>query len=592
MSNAYILIILLIIDFVNVIEVQDEKRFDILVKISKQHFYPDEETYLIDNLLPTPYPYFKELCKVFSENWPLVIIGDNYTKMFPSPARRGINNIFTNYNLKFNYELTYKASPMNKNIIYFDLREDYTCSRVTVYLKFNKFVFWNLLFQSIILIHYQKNCSNEYEMLTAEPWLKKSRKITRIKDAYFNRKPNMHGTVFQFHSSIQERYCEVHGCEKGSKIENQLENFKNIWFEKWNMIDNHAKSRKDLISVIYAEPARFTISADAYSIISMCFVVQKGKERPKWEAIIWCFHWKVWLSLSFVWLISGLAWFFIMKKKSFLESLHDVYKLIISESVTWLPNLKSNLARCLAGVFTLASIIFITGFQSNLYKNMQVPLLYPPVNEIKQIKDLNLSIVCTFSYSCLMIFGKLLIPNYSNDILDKLLISMSGQVLSQGKYLHFRDQWTLNDVFKNPNLALITPCESARLMINKIPKFSKKLHLVEETISLYPLYFENFPFIKRLRKLLLEYLECGIGQWSEQLGQWNKLMKILLKEKQEPLVRVFNMDDLQIGFIILFIGLSISTFVFILECMSNYWPPQCRLWKKFKFKRERMTYIN
>ena len=199
---------------------------------------------------------------------------------------------------------------------------------------------------------------------------------------------------------------------------------------------------------------------------------------------------------------------------------------------------------------------------------MQVPMLYPPISEIKQIKELNLSIICTSS--CRMIFRGLEVGYHSS--IDPLFIEMRSQVAKGSLSFAKKTNYTLlHEVFNNPNKALITPCESAQVMINSISMFSKKLHVVKEVIVSYPLIYEGFPFERQMHQLLLSYFESGIGQWEEQMNQWKELMPILMKEKKEALIRVFNMDDLQVAFIILFIGLCISTFVFLLELMSKYW---------------------
>ena len=168
---------------------------------------------------------------------------------------------------------------------------------------------------------------------------------------------------------------------------------------------------------------------------------------------------------------------------------------------------------------------------------------------------------------------------------------MSRQFIYKGLYKPYNPVYTptyiyksihtLNDVISNSNTTLITPCESARAIINTIPSFSKKLHVVEETIVTFPLVYLPFPYEDKMRHLLALYYESGIGQWKEYQFQWEKLLRILMKEKNEPLVRVFNMDDVQVAFIILVIGLFISTFVFLLECISEYLTYFLELWKKF-----------
>ena len=536
-----------------------QKNFDLLLNISKLHFNWGHETYVLDNSRERPYPYFKELCKEFSENWPMVIIGDEEFGYIWKTPKKEVNVIY----MEFNIGITNLFST-KKILFYIDLREDYsTCSTKNYLTKMPKYLFYIEFFQSIILFHFQKNCSNEYEIWTRVPWSKKpGEKIKNIKDAYFNKKPNLHNTITTFYSTV-DGVRNYRQAEKSS-----LELFRQIWFEKWNIVDSRSTNIPPILTAaIFDEPYDFFINTDAYTTMSMCFVVQKGKDRPKWEAIIWCFHWKVWLLLTVMWLISGAAWFFFNKQNSLSLSLFKMYSLILTEPIYWLPSLNRNSHRFIAGLLMLMSIVITTGFQSNLYKYMQVPPVYPPINEIKQIKNRNLSIFCTFPFSCYMIFG------ISGISTDKLFSEMVYQFLDLDVTTSYQQYTrTLMDVYNHPNYALITSCESARWMINKIPTLSKKLHVVEETITMYPIYYQVFPFQKQMRQLILSYYESGIGQWADHMTQWKKLIYILFREKsQKPPVKVFTMDDLQIAFIILFVGLSISTFIFILECISKYW---------------------
>ena len=350
-----------------------------------------------------------------------------------------------------------------------------------------------------------------------------------------------------------------------------MQTFQGIWFEKWNIkLDeskNMTRKRPDP-QIIDAEPMVKDFSADAYNIMTMCFVVRKGKERPKWEALAWCFHWKVWLWLTAAWLASGLAWFYINKQSSLVESLFEIYCLIITSPFSSLPKLTSNLQRFLSGLLMLMSIVIITGFQSNLYKNIQIPMFYPSINQIKQIKQLNLPIVCAHYHTCLMLFGKIVLTkkghqqgNYTN----QLFLDMTRQLFRPNLHMN------LNRILQvKQECALITPCEPAYALINKIPSYSKKLHVVKETITTFPLYLGKFPFLPQLQKLLMLYLESGIGQRAEHMAEWKKFIRMMLKEKPEPLIRVFTMDDVQVAFIILFIGLFFGTLVFLMEWFSHY----------------------
>ena len=571
------------------------RNFDLLINISKQHFYPDREIFILENPGYWPYPDYDQVCKAVGENQTVIIIknvtkfyADN--KQFKVPTRG--NNILV---LEMNDTMSLFVEKRNKYLFYIDLRGNYSICSCDKYLNtFSKDKILKSFFQTVFLFHYQKNCSREYEIWTRAPWLDEpGQRIKKIHNAYFNKKPNLNGSPTIFYTTFHEIVNNIKGEESS------IETFKKIWFEKWNMVDIGTTNKRITIkSTIFIEPASFDLS-EVYNVMSMCFVVQKGKEHPKWEVIFWCFHWKVWMWMSVVWILSGGVWYFVIKKKSLSQSLSEVYSLIVSEGAIWLPKLNTFLPRFVAGILMLMSIVLTTGFQSNIFKNMQVPLLYPPIRDMKEIRDQNLTIICKYPSVCFSIFG---IDGWSlkktNDVIYKLFDEMSHQFIHAGSAgllitrkdrmkVILKSNYTLNDVLNNSNMALITSCESAHAMINAIPTFSKKLHVLEERIGIFPLFLMEFPFVEQMHQLLSFYFESGIGQWSQHMFEWKKLMVILMKEKKGPSVRVFNMDDVQVAFIILFIGLSISTFVFLLECLSKFQPPGMRHLKKSKPSRIR-----
>lgn len=550
-----------------------ENNFDLLVNVSREHFYLNQETYLVDN---SGYRHFKEMSRVFCEHWHSVVTADgNATLQFRRIPRREKNVLFVRLD---NNVVFWPLHPRDKVIFYVDLRGYLSACSGGNYLRFiAKHLFWKSLFQAIILFHYSSQCPKEFEIWTREPWSQQpGQRVDAVGDAYFNRKPNMHGAALKFSSTMEEASTRGAGSH--------LELLRNTWFEKWNLVASN--QIVPLESRVYIEPADPPYS-DAYSSIAMCFVVQKGRPRPKWESIARCFEWRVWLSLTLLWFLSGLAWSFIFTRTSLFKSWCDICSLMISQPISWRSNLRGNLPRLIAGLFMLTSIVTSIGFQSMLFKNLKVPRLQPPITQIRQIKEANLTIVCTFTYTCLVLFGS----QYQDELFAEMF-KLKQYVPPRNRFMQteFSPNVTLHDVLSHRQMALITPCASARAMVTKIPKFSKKLHVVEEQIATYPLYYLPFPFESHLRRLLFWYMESGVGEWAQETRQWRNLMKILLKEENEPHVRVFSMDDVQIAFLILLVGLVAAIFVFIVECSIQNW--LCRFESRKKPKRNGILFLS
>ena len=172
MNIIYVLLILLI-NIIITIECQfmkSEENFDLLVNISKLHFYPNQGTYVLDNPRSRRYKYINQVCKVLSENWPIFITGDENEQ--DNLWNRDVsekNILFLEMDPKG--ALLYNTPQKNKYLFYIDLRENYfTCSWMQHLNDIDEDDIWHQLFQSIFLFQYHKNCSIEYEIWIREPW--------------------------------------------------------------------------------------------------------------------------------------------------------------------------------------------------------------------------------------------------------------------------------------------------------------------------------------------------------------------------------------------------------------------------------------
>ena len=145
--------------------VQRIYNFDLVLNIAKMYFYSDKEINMVLHPMERPNSHFKQLCKAFSENWPLVIKG-NGKELLNRIGEVQINLLYSQLDFR-----PLNPSTRNKNLIYLDLREDYSTCSIEEYLNNTNSLpteehFWPGFFQSIILFHFPKNCSNEYEIWT------------------------------------------------------------------------------------------------------------------------------------------------------------------------------------------------------------------------------------------------------------------------------------------------------------------------------------------------------------------------------------------------------------------------------------------
>ena len=309
--------------------------------------------------------------------------------------------------------------------------------------------------------------------------------------------------------------------------------------------------------VLENEPTQVKPQNVPFENMAICAVVQKGAQFPPWQALTRCFEPRLWIYLLLSWVMSASVWWIIRDVSAF-DSAAQMLGLLSASPTVWIGQIYRLPLRFFVIGVMLISIVVSTGLQSRLYSNLQTPGSFPSIDSLSELRNANYTVQCTSEELCKMIFGHF----YGNQLLQKI-----------GKNWRKNVTPTLNDVYYNPNNALIIPCRSVRNFIKVIKKFQNSLHILRAKFAEFYLCFYastgTVHFQSKFHQIIASFYESGIAQWHETNDEWKRLMTILFKEGSSANIRAFSLYDLQIAFIILLIGEMLAFVVFLCENMFN-----------------------
>lgn len=556
MKTLSVIVLLMIsffeINFSQIIKIPLREYSNLMLVMSK-HFQSDFSTLVYTS---ANYTYINELIVLVQHEMNGIQIGVSFDLI------DGKYNVLL---IGYSADGEYQYNPEDNVLIYLDLRDysgNFICQN---YFRAN-FTYsrkW-ISFRTLILC----DLLNGYQLWIKEPWSKYLVKsIRNVKFAYFNKKVNLHGTPLSIISEL-----DVYTTDFTGKMTAFSEYFK----QNWNITP---VKHSNTILQIYSEPLsmrQHKTWPDAYTSSSQCIIVHKNKFIPSWQALIRCFHWKLWVFIVVVWIISSIVWRQIHSTQSFYSCLSDMMSLFLTNPINWMQSIRKFESRIISGTIMLISIILISGgLQSKLYANLQSPGRYPPINTMEDLSDSNITIHCQFSMFCYFFFKQ---KNFTDpsilEIRKKVripLIEKPGDIPQI-----FKGQTTIHDVYSLPQIGLIYTCSNAEKLITEIPKYNRELHIMNIRLMSIPLFLNPgfginnrpLPFNEEVKRIIALFYQNGIAQYLDDLQEWITLMKILFHEKQFDDLKVFSLEDLQIAFLLLLIGVSCATLVFILEVIS------------------------
>ena len=280
------------------------------------------------------------------------------------------------------------------------------------------------------------------------------------------------------------------------------------------------------------------------------------------------FHLFVWIALILAWIFCSIVWH-LVSKDTFLNSSTQMLSLFSTCSITWMERIQATHLRIFSISIMLTSIVIINGLQSLLYTNLQEPGRYSPPNSLQGVVDDKLIITCKMQSYCIQLF-----MDPKDPILKQLShILRKSSTPTSFVYYFPRGIVRLEDVLTKPQYAVVYRCSRVRKNIEKIKRFSDNLHIVEEVLTngllLFDHYEMKFPFVEDLQRVLFGFQQSGIAHKVEELEEWLNNLKVIFSEKKSNSnLKIFSMNDLQIAFIILFIGETFAIIIFLFEVLK------------------------
>lgn len=539
----------------NLVKIYQPKNYDLLIYYMNEHFNKDFETTLFSTA--SDYEYLNELIKELHLKHNRSLEIDSR----PQNVWRDCYNILLLDLVPGPNEDFYK-----KKLIYYDYRH-YECE--TLQEKINltlELLSWNLpfaFFNTLILIENSPNCSVDHTLLVREFWNEcKWKRISRVRKAYFNQRPDMRKLSYIFVSNVK---LDIENAVDGNNIfQGRAPAFAKYILKSWNYSKfvELTESANYLFFPVFPIQQGFFFEP-TFNVLPYCVVIQKSEYIPSWQAVTRSFDVHVWIAIFVMWIVSGICWYFMdFRHTSLYNSFSIMLSLYISQSsnVTFVK--KSLILRFLIMFILLGSVIFSNGFQ---YSHLQSPSRYPPKDKLQQLLDHNYTVRCHEVDFVYEFFKNSSDSKFSilNNIYVKWFPVNDAQKLIDLNV-------TLDTVYHDATIALILPCQTALTLINQNAKYQESLHIMKDRIGTYPLLLNTlrrgFPFYDKFLSKLSGFVENGLFLWYDELQTWNTMMQTFNQHESEiEKVKIFSINDLIVAFIILLIGLALAMCVFIGE---------------------------
>lgn len=305
---------------------------------------------------------------------------------------------------------------------------------------------------------------------------------------------------------------------------------------------------------------------------SLCVIVRKSSQVTGWDIIVKTFHWKVWITMIVISILSCifsiLFWF--------IEN-HDTkditfFSLIDITSIIWKPLLSASVInipqgwtlRILMGSCFLCGTVIVTVILGQIYTSVRVRQYYPDINTLEDLYNSGLDVLVNY--------------NGIIDVFDgyesKVMVGLNKRVKL--------DPECAKDILKylqENNVAILTSDLTLRYQeITNLNAFKTTLHYVKECPQHYNLGYmlpRGSVYYEAINTLVSRVHDAGLfGLWLQDLYAYRKesTLNTSVSVKSENIfetsnIRMLTYDDLELHFFLLYCGLTVSLFVFVLEIL-------------------------
>ncbi|PNF40250.1 hypothetical protein B7P43_G06519 [Cryptotermes secundus] len=302
---------------------------------------------------------------------------------------------------------------------------------------------------------------------------------------------------------------------------------------------------------------------------SLCIIVPKAKQLPKWLALFRVFDLHVQFSLVCVYVVCSIIIYILQILYSHFKSDYKTASLsaIFIEMLT--PFLSLSLARMPSSrsekVLVILCLVFgmiiASSFQAKLVTVLSKPDYYPDINTLEELDASNL-IIATGSI------------NLVQDTFSTEESPPARHLRSKVTYCNLQEG-NINYVAKHQNIAALNRLSTAMYSVlhyrNSDGTFL--LHIVKECPKIYSLAYivhKGSPFLLRINHVVAQLEETGIvNKWKEDT-YFNMTAFHRSEYSGNYLLKVFSLEDLQMPFLILVCGLFSSAITFFAELTAKH----------------------
>lgn len=317
----------------------------------------------------------------------------------------------------------------------------------------------------------------------------------------------------------------------------------------------------------------------------LCCVVEKAKRIPSVLLPLSSFKPHIWIYLFITAFISAVFWAFLRKMYEtnvmrthrercdhrnndndaivykhhisggfylYSQILIDMFILMISAQMRRISKFTSE--RCFICAISILSLVFVSIFQSNLATVYIKPLYYKDINTLSELDNSELRIGLKYQGLIDDIF-----PANSSILFESLRNKLLLVNFSVMQYM-----------VTNGNLATATRKTTISLD-NAIYFRNNSLHLIPDCPRVYNLAYavqRYSVFSPKINEILLQLLNGGIiSKWIKDMN-YNQTMKVIRSNNgRTEIYKVLGNSDLELAYIILLIGITLSSVIF---CLENY----------------------
>jgi hypothetical protein len=301
---------------------------------------------------------------------------------------------------------------------------------------------------------------------------------------------------------------------------------------------------------------------------SLCLIVPKAKQLPKWLALFRVFHLHVQFSLACVYVVCSTIFYILQilyshfksecKDASITTTFIETLPPFLSLSLVRMPSSQSEKVLMISCL--MFGMIIAAAFQAKLVTVLSKPDYYPDINTLEELDESGLAITT----------GSI---NLVQDTFSTEESPPAKHLRSKVIYSYLQEG-NINYVAKHQNIAALNRLSTAlySVLLYRNSDGTFLLHIVKECPRIYTLAYivpKGSPFLLRINHVLTQLVETGIvDKWNEDT-YFNVTAFHRTEYSGNNSLKVFSLEDLQMPFLILVCGLLSSGVTFFMELTAK-----------------------